>query len=112
MQIAERIAEKVREAGGRTFYVGGFVRDRLIGIENKDVDIEIHGILPETLMQMMREAGFSGTRRRGRLSYACSSSPFESRGTVLFDSAQRRMSQRGPSLLTSTHNIHLLFPAI
>ena len=33
--VAERIAEYVREAGGRTFYVGGFVRDRLLGIENK-----------------------------------------------------------------------------
>ena len=57
MEIAERIAEKVREAGGRTFYVGGFVRDRLIGIENKDVDIEIHGILPENLMQILQEIG-------------------------------------------------------
>ena len=45
--IARRIAEYVDKAGGRTYYVGGFVRDRLLGIENKDVDIEVHGIEPE-----------------------------------------------------------------
>ena len=46
--MAERVAAEVGKAGGRTFYVGGFVRDRLLGKENKDVDIEIHGIpVPE-----------------------------------------------------------------
>ena len=44
--VAVIIAEKVKEAGGRTFYVGGFVRDRLLGIDNKDIDIEVHGIMP------------------------------------------------------------------
>ena len=55
--IAERIAKKVSDAGGRTFYVGGFVRDKLLGIDNKDVDIEVHGITPETLRQILRETG-------------------------------------------------------
>ena len=52
--VAERIAEYVREAGGRTFYVGGFVRDRLLGIDNKDVDIEVHGIEPDALFEILR----------------------------------------------------------
>lgn len=39
--IARRVAEAVREASGRTFYVGGYVRDRLLGRENKDIDIEV-----------------------------------------------------------------------
>ena len=55
--IAEQIAEYVREAGGRTFYVGGFVRDRLLGIENKDVDIEVHGIEPGALFELLKKAG-------------------------------------------------------
>ena len=55
--IAERIAEYVDEAGGRTFYVGGFVRDRLLGIENKDVDIEVHGIEPDRLFVILEEIG-------------------------------------------------------
>lgn len=55
--IAERIAEKVKAAGGRTFYVGGFVRDKMLGIDNKDVDIEVHGIEPEKLWQILNETG-------------------------------------------------------
>ncbi len=55
--VAERIAEYVHEAGGRTFYVGGFVRDRLLGIENKDVDIEVHGIEPDELFEILKKAG-------------------------------------------------------
>ena len=54
---AERIAEKVRDAGGRTFYVGGFVRDKLLGIENKDVDIEVHGIEPDVLYRILESIG-------------------------------------------------------
>ena len=43
-KIEKVIAEKVKQEGGRTFYVGGYVRDKLLGIDNKDVDIEVHGI--------------------------------------------------------------------
>ena len=43
MIMAEKIAARVAEKGGRTFYVGGYVRDKLLGIENKDIDM-----LPET----------------------------------------------------------------
>ncbi len=57
MRMARRIARQVAEAGGRTFFVGGFVRDRLRGKENKDIDIEIHGILPQTLEQILSELG-------------------------------------------------------
>ena len=55
--IAERLAEYVREAGGRAFYVGGFVRDRLLGIDNKDVDVEVHGIEPDLLFEILRRLG-------------------------------------------------------
>lgn len=55
--IAERIAEYVEEAGGRAFYVGGFVRDRMLGIESKDVDIEVHGVTPEALYGILGRIG-------------------------------------------------------
>ena len=42
--MTQRIAAEVRKAGGRTFFVGGFVRDLLMGRENKDIDIEVHEI--------------------------------------------------------------------
>ena len=38
-KMAREVARLVSEKGGRTFYVGGFVRDALIHRENKDVDI-------------------------------------------------------------------------
>ena len=55
--IEKRIAELVKKAGGRTFYVGGYVRDRLLGIENKDVDIEVHGIEPDKLYEILKKLG-------------------------------------------------------
>lgn len=55
--IERIIADKVKAAGGNTYYVGGFVRDRLLGTDNKDVDIEVHGIEPETLRQILSECG-------------------------------------------------------
>ena len=47
----------VSERGGRTFYVGGFVRDKILGIENKDMDIEVHGVKPEVLCEILSEVG-------------------------------------------------------
>ena len=55
--IAEKIAEYVKEDGGRTYYVGGFVRDRLLGLDNKDVDIEVHGIEPDRLYSILEKVG-------------------------------------------------------
>jgi tRNA nucleotidyltransferase (CCA-adding enzyme) len=42
--IVRRIAENVREHGGRALIVGGWVRDRILQRPNKDVDIEVYGI--------------------------------------------------------------------
>lgn len=55
--IERRIAELVNSRGGRTFYVGGYVRDRIRGIPNKDVDIEVHGIGPDALTEILSKVG-------------------------------------------------------
>ena len=55
-EIVKKITEYVNEAGGRVFYVGGCVRDRLLGIDNKDVDIEVHGISPAELYSIWHTA--------------------------------------------------------
>ena len=52
-KIEKVIAEKVKQEGGRTFYVGGYVRDKLLGIDNKDVDIEVHGIDADKLYSIL-----------------------------------------------------------
>lgn len=57
MDTARLIAEKTADAGGRAYYVGGFVRDRLRGEENKDVDIEVHGISYADLKAILEEIG-------------------------------------------------------
>lgn len=55
--MAHEIALRVEEAGGSTYYVGGCVRDKLMGMENKDIDIEVHGISPETLGAILDSLG-------------------------------------------------------
>ena len=55
--IAETIAEKVAGAGGRAYCVGGFVRDKIMGRENEDVDIEVHGISPDVLKEILGGLG-------------------------------------------------------
>jgi len=35
--------------GGNAYLVGGWVRDHVLGVENKDYDIEVHGVPIETL---------------------------------------------------------------
>lgn len=57
VEMAERIAEKVSEQGGAAYYIGGFVRDRIRGKENKDVDIEVHGIAPCRLEKILDSLG-------------------------------------------------------
>jgi tRNA nucleotidyltransferase (CCA-adding enzyme) len=44
LDLATRVAERVRDAGGRALIVGGWVRDRLMGVECKDIDIEVFGL--------------------------------------------------------------------
>ena len=57
IEMARRIAQAVRARGGRTFYVGGFVPDRLMGRETKDVDIEIHGVQPAGVAEALDSLG-------------------------------------------------------
>ena len=43
-KLITALAEKIAELGGRAYYVGGYVRDRVMELPVKDVDIEVHGI--------------------------------------------------------------------
>lgn len=55
--MARAIAKEVDKHGGRTFYVGGYVRDKILHKQSKDVDIEVHGIKPEKLRSILSELG-------------------------------------------------------
>lgn len=41
---ANVLLDSIRRAGGRPLIVGGAVRDALLGVTPKDVDIEVHGV--------------------------------------------------------------------
>ncbi len=47
--LIKQIASDVLSAGGRAYYVGGFVRDLLRGKISEDIDIEVHGLAPDLL---------------------------------------------------------------
>ncbi len=51
------IAEAVARANGRALVVGGYVRDRLLGIESKDVDIEVYGLSLDVLQTLLSDFG-------------------------------------------------------
>ena len=54
---AQQIAEAVRDAGGRALIVGGWVRDRLMGRESKDIDIEVFRLPADLLRHLLETFG-------------------------------------------------------
>lgn len=52
-----QIAAAVRDAGGRALLVGGYVRDFLLGIPSKDVDIEVFGLSLDALERVLARFG-------------------------------------------------------
>lgn len=52
-----QIATAVRDAGGRGLIVGGWVRDRLLGLESKDIDIEVFGLPADQLRAILERSG-------------------------------------------------------
>ena len=52
-----RLSEAVRDAGGRAMLVGGSVRDRLLGLEAKDFDVEVYGLDPQLLRKILERTG-------------------------------------------------------
>lgn len=55
--LAKQIAAAVAQRGGRAYFVGGVVRDRLMNVECKDIDIEVYGLSPQTLREVLSEVG-------------------------------------------------------
>ena len=51
------IARAIRESGGRALLVGGCVRDALMGSRPKDWDLEVYGVQPTRLREVLEEFG-------------------------------------------------------
>ena len=52
-----QLSEAIRDYGGRAMLVGGCVRDELMGVEPKDWDLEVYGIRPEKLREILDKFG-------------------------------------------------------
>lgn len=52
-----KLAETVRENGGRAMLIGGCVRDKLMGVEPKDHDLEVYGIEAGRLKEILESFG-------------------------------------------------------
>jgi tRNA nucleotidyltransferase (CCA-adding enzyme) len=58
---ATEIASSVRRAGGRALVVGGWVRDRLLGVRSKDLDLEVYHLPPDRLKALLGAFGTVNT---------------------------------------------------
>lgn len=57
MSNVKQILESIRARGGRSYEVGGCVRDRLLGEPAKDIDIEVFHLDAETLATILSKFG-------------------------------------------------------
>jgi tRNA nucleotidyltransferase (CCA-adding enzyme) len=56
-ESAVAIARAVRERGGRALIVGGWVRDRLLNLPVKDLDLEVYGVPEHHLRELLAPFG-------------------------------------------------------
>ena len=83
------VARAVRDAGGRALVVGGWVRDHLLAVRSKDVDIEVHDLDADRLESLL--ADFGSVHAVGR-----AFGVFRVGGIDVDFSLPRRDSKRGP----------------
>ncbi len=57
IDMAQKLALAVSQKGGRAYFVGGYVRDFVWGGELKDIDIEVHGIDKDSLLELLSFLG-------------------------------------------------------
>jgi len=57
LERALEIARAVNQAGGRALIVGGWVRDKLLGRDSKDIDIEVFGLPADRLRSLLEALG-------------------------------------------------------
>ena len=57
LTLATEIARHVQSQGGRALIVGGWVRDRLLQRDSKDIDLEVFGVPAERLRALLETSG-------------------------------------------------------
>jgi tRNA nucleotidyltransferase (CCA-adding enzyme) len=61
LETATAIANIVHAEGGRALIVGGWVRDRLLGRDAKDIDVEVFGLPADRLKTLLARIGAVNT---------------------------------------------------
>ena len=56
-RMVKAISEEISKAGGRALIVGGWVRDREFGISSQDIDVEVFGLTPSELEEVLGHCG-------------------------------------------------------
>ena len=64
LEALRPVAEAIRARGGRALVVGGFVRNELLGAAQKDLDVEVYGLIASELEAVLR--GFGAVHAFGR----------------------------------------------
>jgi len=95
MTVATAIARLIAAHGGRALLVGGGVRDRLLGVPNKDIDIEVFGIAPDRLMPLLETIAPVNTVGESFTVYKVADPGAERHGVEVDVSLPRRESKTG-----------------
>lgn len=57
LERVQPVIKALEVAGGTPYVVGGFVRDKILGLDSKDLDIEVHGLSADKVAQTLRSLG-------------------------------------------------------
>lgn len=89
--VVRAVADAAAAVGGRTFLVGGSVRDHHMGKPIKDWDLEVHGVEADVLEGLLRKIGRIDTVGKSFAVFK-----LHQRGLELDVSIPRRDSKAGP----------------
>lgn len=99
------IAKKINKMGGKLYYVGGYVRDELMKVNPKDIDLCVVGLTPENFKNMFPKAFLKGdffpvfqlnnhdfafARRETKIGIGHKNFTFETENVTIYDDLARR----------------------
>lgn len=99
------IAKTIQSAGGTLYYVGGYVRDKLMGSQPKDIDLCVVGVTKETFESLFPNAFLKGSffpvwqidncefalaRKEEKTSYGHNGFSFDTENISIIDDLLRR----------------------
>lgn len=71
MEIIREIATDLSELGGRAYFAGGHVRDKLLGIDSGDIDIAVEGLPFESVLGVLSKRAEKFTPQPVGGKFAC-----------------------------------------